>query len=256
VIRRAFWLFASLAFGFVVLLGIEVLVALSGRSLPPRLPFRLDRDFEDSSGRSVSEAPITVVWLGDSTGAGVGASSTETALPTRVVRGLERGIRLRVLATSGARVVDVLREQLPLLPGLRPDVVVVGVGGNDVTHLTPVSLFEGFYDALLNGITSLDPATVVVMGIGDFGTVPRIPQPLRAITGWRGRRFDGVIKSAADRWGAAYVDLYARTGPAFGREPELFYSADGFHPSDEGYGAWAGVILDVLRARLGDRSPW
>ena len=196
-----------------------------------------------------------MVWLGDSTGAGVGASSVENALPTKVVRGLERSIRLRVLATSGARVDDVVMKQLPLLPALNPDVVVVGVGGNDVTHLTPRGMFEGLYDALLDRITSLHPGTVVVMGIGDFGTVPRIPQPLRALTGWRGRRFDDVIRRVADRRGAAYVDLYANTGPAFGHDPELFYSDDGFHPSDEGYRIWADVILDVLRAELRDRLP-
>jgi lysophospholipase L1-like esterase len=116
-------------------------------------------------------------------------------------------------------------------------------------------MFEGLYDALLHRITSLNPGTVVVMGIGDFGTVPRIPQPLRALTGWRGRRFDDVIRRVADRRGAAYVDLYANTGPAFGHDPELFYSDDGFHPSDEGYRIWADVILDVLRAELRDRLP-
>jgi lysophospholipase L1-like esterase len=255
LLRRALTLILLLTLGFVVLLGIEVLVALNGRSLPPRLPLRLDGDFDSPSGREDPEEPITMVWLGDSTGAGVGASSVETALPTEVVRGLERSVRLRVLATSGARVDDVLTKQLPLLPALNPDVVVVGVGGNDVTHLTPRGMFEGLYDALLDRITSLNPGTVVVMGIGDFGTVPRIPQPLRALTGWRGRRFDDVIRRVADRRGAAYVDLYANTGPAFGHDPELFYSDDGFHPSDEGYRIWADVILDVIRAELRDRLP-
>ena len=256
MLRRALTLTLLLVFGFVVLLVIEVLVALNGRSLPPRLPLRLDRDFDGPSDSGDPGEPITMVWLGDSTGAGVGASSVETALPTEVVRGLERSIRLRVLATSGARVDDVLMKQLPLLPALNPDVVVVGVGGNDVTHLTPRGVFEGLYDAVLHRITSLRPGIVVVMGIGDFGTVPRIPQPLRALTGWRGRRFDDVIRKVADERGAAYVDLYAKTGPAFGSDPALFYSEDGFHPSDAGYRAWAKVILDVLRPRLAEARPF
>lgn len=234
------------------LLGIELLWALNGPSLPRRLPLFLDADFD---GPSDPDEPITVVWLGDSTGAGVGASSAETALPTIVVRGLQRSVRLRVIAMSGARVQDVLTQQVPRVEALRPDVVVVGVGGNDVTHLTPHSLFEGLYDAMLRAVGSLDPATVVVIGIGDFGTVPRIPQPLRALTGWRGRWFDDSIRRVANRRGAAYVDLYANTGPAFGHDPALFYSDDGFHPSDEGYRIWADVILDVLRAQLRDRLP-
>ena len=253
MLRRALSLTLLLLLGFVVLLVVELLWAVNGPSLPRRVPLFLDRDFDRPSGDP--DEPITVVWLGDSTGAGVGASSVDTALPTIVVRGLQRSVRLRVLAMSGARVKDVLTQQVPHVEALRPDVVVVGVGGNDVTHLTPRSLFEGLYDAMLGKIRSLRPAAVVVIGIGDFGTVPRILQPLRALTGWRGRWFDEAIRTVAHRRGAAYVDLYANTGPAFGHDPALFYSDDGFHPSDEGYRIWADVILDVLRSRLRDRLP-
>jgi lysophospholipase L1-like esterase len=250
VLRRLLVLILFLTLGSVVLLAIELVVALRGPGLPPRLPLLLDRDFDGPSGGTDSNEPIIVVWLGDSTGAGVGASSVETALPTVIARGLSRSVRLRVLAASGARVNDVLMQQLPLLAELRPDVVVVGVGGNDVTHLTPRGLFEGLYDALLASIGSIRPKAVVVIGIGDFGTVPRIPQPLRALTGLRGRWFDQVIREVADRRGAGYVDLYGRTGPAFGHDPATFYSADGFHPSDEGYRIWAAAILDVLAPRV------
>lgn len=254
MLRRLLTLILLLTLGFVVLLAIEVLVALNGRSLPPRLPLFLNRDFDGPHDGGDQEEPITLVWLGDSTGAGVGASRVETALPTKVVRGLGRSVRLRVLAMSGARVRDVLRQQLPRVAALHPDVVVVGVGGNDVTHLTPRSLFEGLYEVMLRAIESLRPTTVVVIGVGDFGTVPRIPQPLRALTGWRGRRFDDVIRRAALESGAAYVDLYGQTGPRFGHDPDRFYSEDGFHPSDEGYRIWTDVILDVLRAELRDRQ--
>jgi lysophospholipase L1-like esterase len=250
VLGRTLKSFFLLALGFVLLLGVELMVALNGRSLPPQAPFLLDRDFHAASDGGGAGSPLRLVWLGDSTGAGVGASSPGTALPTGVARGLGRAVQLRVLARSGAQVLDVLNEQLPLLPPLRPDIVILGVGGNDVTHLTPRRLFQGFYDALLQGIQSVGPGTVVVMGIGDFGTVPRIPQPLRAITGWRGRRLDEVVRALAARRGAAYVDLYAETGPIFGSAPSRFYAEDGFHPNDEGYRAWATAILDVLRPKL------
>jgi lysophospholipase L1-like esterase len=250
VLGRALRSFVLLALGFVLLLIVEVLVALNGRSLPPQKPFALDRAFATASDGHDAGSPLTLVWLGDSTGAGVGASSARTALPTSVARGLGRAVQLRVLARSGAQVLDVLSEQLPLLPPLRPDIVILGVGGNDVTHLTPRRLFEGLYDSLLQGIQAVGATTVVVMGIGDFGTVPRIPQPLRAITGWRGRRLDEVVRTLAARRGAAYVDLYAETGPIFGSAPSRFYADDGFHPNDEGYRAWATAILEVLRPKV------
>jgi lysophospholipase L1-like esterase len=34
------------------------------------------------------------------------------------------------------------------------------------------------------------------------------------------------------------------------RELQHFFSEDGYHPSDAGYAAWAGVIWEAVRARI------
>jgi lysophospholipase L1-like esterase len=223
----------------VVLLVIEAGLARSGPmfSGPP-----LELDASVAEG---ARPALAVVWLGDSTAAGVGASEAATALPTVVARGLERPVELTVLARSGATVADVVERQLPALAGLSPDVVFVSVGANDVTHLTSRADFERAYRRLVAGLP--EPAEVVLLGVPDMGAIPRLAQPLRAVAGLRGRQLDEVVQEVASDTRSVYVDIAGETGPPFRRDPDRFFAADRYHPSDAGYQRWAEAVLDVVR---------
>lgn len=245
MLKRVVATVAIVTVGFVGLLAVEAFIALNaGKGLPDRAPLRLDRTFQVGGEKG---EPLRLAWLGDSTGAGIGASGAEAAVVSRVARDLGRSVELRVLARSGARTGDVLAEQLPRLPEIDADVVVLAVGGNDVTHLTSQPLFERQYELLLEAIRTFQPSEIVSVGIGDFGTVPRIPEPLRSLVSWRGRALDELIRRATARYGVDYVDLYGETGPVFAVSPGRYYARDGFHPNDLGYRVWAEAILDVLR---------
>jgi lysophospholipase L1-like esterase len=245
VLRRVVRSFAILTVGFVALLAIEALLALNwGRRLPERGPLVLDRAFE-VDGDSVRA--LRLAWLGDSTGAGIGSSGAEAALVTLVAGELDRSLELRVLAKPGARIGDVLTRQLARLEAIDPDVVVLAVGGNDVTHLTSEGLFETQYDQVLRALAGRPALKVVSVGIGDFSTVPRIPQPLRAVVEWRARALDDVLRKVTASHDVPYVDLFGETGPVFADDPERYYAPDGFHPNDAGYRVWADAILEVLR---------
>ncbi len=196
----------------------------------------------------VGEGPgpaLEVVWLGDSTAAGVGASSATAALPTLVAAGLDRPVELTVLARSGATVAEVLERQLPAVAGLEPDVVFVSVGANDVTHLTSRSDFARQYRRLVANLP--DPAEVVLLGVPDMGAIPRLAQPLRAVAGFRGDQLDDVVEEVALDTASTYVDIAGETGPPFRRDPERFFAADRYHPSHAGYRLWADAVLDVVR---------
>ena len=192
-----------------------------------------------------SQPPLRVVWLGDSTAAGVGASTVATALPSQVAAALDRPVDLAVLARSGATVADVVRHQLPALAGLGPDLVFVSVGANDVTHLTSRADFERAYRRLLAGLP--ESAEVVVLGVPDMGAIPRLAQPLRAVAGFRGRQLDDVVREVAGDTGGGYVDIAGQAGPPFRRDPDRFFAADRYHPSDAGYELWADAVGEVVR---------
>jgi lysophospholipase L1-like esterase len=222
----------------VVVLAVEVGLARQGEMLNGA-PLELDT--------SVGEGPepsLVMVWLGDSTAAGVGASRSAAALPIQVARGLDRPVDVSVLARSGATVADVVDRQLPAIAELSPDVVFVSVGANDVTHLTSRADFEHAYRRLVAGLP--ESTEVVLLGVPDMGAIPRLAQPLRSVAGFRGSQLDDVVREVAADTGSAYVDIDGEAGPPFRRDPERFFAADRYHPSDAGYDLWSEAVLDVV----------
>ena len=237
-LSRVLMVAVSLPVVALAVLGVEAALARRGPDVVvPR--FELDgRVGEDGAGA------LDVVWLGDSTAAGVGASEPAASLPVVGAEGLGRPVELTVLARSGATVADVVSRQLPALAELDPDVVFVSLGANDVTHLTSRSDFEQRYHGLIAKLP--DDAEVVLLGVPDMGAIPRLAQPLRAVAGWRGQQLDAVVRPVADDTGSADVDIAGETGPAFRADPGRFFAADRYHPSDAGYRRWAEAVLDVV----------
>jgi lysophospholipase L1-like esterase len=130
---------------------------------------------------------------------------------------------------------------------LQPTEVFISVGANDATHLTGRSRFRRDYERVLAGL----PATVslvVLLGIPDLGGPPRLPQPLRALAGLRGRQLATDIGDLARRHHALYVDIAGGTGPTFRRQPRRYFASDRYHPSDAGYHLWATVVVVAVEA--------
>ena len=231
--RRAGLVVAAAVAGVAVVLVVEIQLARAGSRLPD-LDLVLNRP---GTGKRV-------VWLGDSTAAGVGASSSAGALPSQVADGLAAP-EVAVLAVSGARVGDVLADQVPKVAALRPNLVLISVGANDTIHLTGRGAFRHTYEKVVRALPAGVP--VVLLGVPDMGAIPRFAQPLRAVSGWRGRNVDAEVRRVAAGTGAVYADIAGPTGPPFRRHPDRYFAADDFHPSDAGYGLWADAVLKVLR---------
>src|SRR5881397_2100438 len=166
-IRRCLLTAGALVVTFVAVLIAEVMVARGGvhPGAGPPLP-------TDTPAGPPGPPVDTVVWLGDSTGAGIGATGQAGALPQQAAAAIGRPVRMTVLARSGDRVVDVLHHQLPALAAIRPTVVFITLGANDTTHLTSRGAFRRDYEGVLAGL----PPTVrriVILGVPDMGSPPR-----------------------------------------------------------------------------------
>ena len=222
-------------------LAVEVHLARNGPHLPETAPFDHDR-------RVGGPGPaLRLVWLGDSTAAGVGASSVEHAIPHLVAAALDRPVDVVSRAVSGDRVADVVADQLDGLAELRPDVVLVSVGANDVIHLTSRADFRRSYERMVGSVP--DGALLVLLGVPDMGAPTRYAQPLRATAGLRGRQLDEIVRGLARDAGATYVDIAGQTGPTMRSDPDRYFAVDRFHPSDEGYQQWAdAVVAELARA--------
>lgn len=234
---------------FAVVLGVEIWLALRREYLPTGDPLDLDGTF------GAGDAPaLRFVVLGDSTSAGVGVDDPADAYATLLARRLaeETGgpVELRVLGESGARVEDVLDEQVPAAVELDPDVVFVGIGANDVTHLTSLDDVRDSMRAALDRLSSTG-ATIVVAGAPDM-RVDAWHEPLRSLSYLRGKQVTGAVEEAALEGGAAVVELAEETGPFFAEDPEGHFSEDRFHPSAMGYRRWADAIFPVLVEAVSD----
>jgi lysophospholipase L1-like esterase len=231
--------------GSGLLLGTEAWLALRGPN-PPDTPVTPE-DVPAGPAPNGGAPVVTVVWLGDSTAAGVGASTLADTLPEQVAAQLGQPIRMTDLARSGARVADVLRLQLPEVARLHPTEVFISVGANDATHLTSRPAFRRDYGRVLAALPA-SVVRVVLLGVPDMGSPPRLAQPLRAVAGWRGRELATDVRNLARRHHAVFVNIAGGAGPAFRRQPGRYFAADRYHPDDAGYRLWAEVVVAALRS--------
>lgn len=229
--------------GLLLIVGVEVWLALRRDYLPTDRPLALDRTFGTADGSA-----LRFVVLGDSTSAGLGVRDTANAYPTLLARRLAeetgRSVELTVLGVSGARVRDVLNEQAPEATALDPDLIFIGIGANDVSHLTPLGHIRTYMRLTLEGLEQTG-AAIVVAGAPDM-RVFAWHQPLRSLAYLRGKQVTAAIEETARSQDIPVVDLDDETGHFFAEEPEMHFSEDRFHPSALGYRRWADAIFPVL----------
>ena len=226
--------------------GVEILVAVRRDYLPTEPVLDIGGTYGDEDAETLR---FTV--LGDSTAAGVGAGDAEHAYPTLLAERLSAlgyRVELRSHAVSGARVASMLDEQVPSAVEDRPDLVFVGIGANDVTHVTSLGEIEDDMEAAIGKLRATG-AAIVVAGAPDMRAAAFL-EPLRSVAGWRGRRVADAVADAARAMDVPVVPLAEETGPFFGEDPERHYSADLFHPSAAGYARWATAIYPYLEDAL------
>lgn len=194
------------------------------------------------SDRPRQPGALRVVWIGDSTAAGTGATTREHALPSVVSRHMHGEVELHVLAVPGARIVDVLNDQVPRVAKYDPDIIMISAGANDVAGMTLRSRFRSMYADVLAGLP--ETAEVVALGIPDIGSAPVLPHPLKLIAGCRAMMLDRIIRQQATKVGALFAAFPKRTG----LNAVECMSADLYHPGDVGYRVWGEHVINVLRS--------
>jgi lysophospholipase L1-like esterase len=196
--------------------------------------------------------PIVYVALGDSTGAGVGA--TDGGYVARLFRRLTEprpGSELLNLCVSGATTEDVLRRQLQHGVDRAPQLITVGIGINDIGHGFTIEQFAKNYDEILSTLKQKTQAEIVVTNIPDISSAPRIPSSMRAEYQRQIERFNERLEEIARRQGVTIFDIFSVTRRELPSHPEYF-SSDGFHPSDAGYELWAEQMWPTLAGVIGN----
>jgi hypothetical protein len=138
---------------------------------------------------------------------------------------------LHILATSGARIADVEREQLPAALALRPDLASLLIGIND-TLRADFSL-DTFAASATRTVGSLSGggATVLTMRLPDPGQMLGIPGVLSRPLARRAHEINAVLDGLAVRFRTVHFDAAGDAG-TYDRQ---MWAADRLHPSERGH---------------------
>jgi len=230
----------------VIVLALEIYLAVRGPRETFANPDRQPQNF--GSGPT----PLKYVVLGDSTAAGQGADKDHGIAPVTARQlAADRSVQLTNVALSGAKVEDVLNDQLASAESLKPDLVLLSVGANDVTGLTSLDKVAADFETISTRLVASNcQVKIIVTGSPDVGGAHRFAQPLRWLAGIRTGQLNRRLQPLVDQYQLTFAPIAERTGPAFRRDRGLL-AADRFHPNNDGYALWTEVLdtslADALR---------
>lgn len=247
---------ASAGAGTVVVggmvMGAEVLAA-KRRAVLPETDYERVLRFEPTTPGQGHLLRLAV--LGDSTTTGVGTERVEETYAAIVGLALvDQGpVEVHVVGRASARAASVLATQLPLALELDPDLVLLVVGANDATHMTPLREVRRSLEAILDGCGE---RPVVLAGVPALGLATAFHHPLRELSDGRGRQVNALLRRAAKaRDNVHFVPLAMRPEPGQADGRPFYLAADGFHPNAVGYARWALELAPALIAADPRRQP-
>jgi lysophospholipase L1-like esterase len=198
------------------------------------------------------------VALGDSYTIGTGLMDESQNFPSILVTRLreERGIDVALvnLGVNGYTTADVIREELAKAREVRPGLVTILIGANDVVQgssdLAYRTQLATLYDAL--DFLGLPPGYVLAVSIPDFSALPGAarfgtPRDLRA----RIDAFNAIARSEAAARGFAYADITPITRQH--KHGRSWLAVDGLHPGPAQHRAIADQLWMVLDLGIKER---
>ncbi|WP_067435812.1 SGNH/GDSL hydrolase family protein [Nocardioides jensenii] len=203
-------------------------------------------------GRGRPGPALKVALIGDSSAAGYGVARVVETPGANLASGLaeraDRRVYLRSFAVVGAQSKDLAAQVEQALP-IEPDVAVIFIGANDVTHTVRPSQSVALLSEAVRRLRNAGVA-VVVGTCPDLGTIKPINPPLKQVARTWSRRLAAAQAIAVVEAGGRTVSLGSILGPEFAAAPALLFGPDQFHPSADGYSSLAAVVLPSVMAAL------
>jgi lysophospholipase L1-like esterase len=192
---------------------------------------------------------LRVVAVGDSSLTGPGVDDVDDVWLRRLVRlyAPRHRVELVSLGVGGSRAREVLEGQLDAAVALRPDIAVVTVGSNDAIRAGSARRYAATLEVIVCRLEEVSGA-VLLLGMGDLGSIPRLPPALRPYLTRRSRSFDRAgIRVAVAHPRTIKVHARGIMVTAFRADPSLF-AADQFHASAAGHAVFADAAAAAFEA--------
>ena len=213
------------------------------------LPHFLDQDATGRFG-TPGTTPIRIVAIGDSTLTGPGLLDIEDLWICQTLDRLDPiyDIELHVLAKGGAWTRDIRKNQLEEALDLKPDIAVVAGGSNDSIRGVSLRSIQKDLASMADALAEV-ASTVILTGVGDMGSIPRLPQPLATVLRWRSRGADRVhARVASTHPSIVHLPMWDEASAPFRAHPDQLFGPDSFHPSAAGQTVWADLGFPVISA--------
>ncbi len=241
----------------------QAIYILSGILILPFAPFlylqgqyvrrkigRLPDASGETSGKSGSDASSAkLLVLGESTAAGVGARTHETALAGQFAHFLSakigKTVHWNVVGRSGITVAETIRELVPKIPDGKFDYVLIALCGNEVLKLRSPRSFRRNMTQLLDILREKNAgATFFITNAPAVRLSPVLPFPIKFILG----HLSALHDKNAKEFTAGMKNVFYFHQPT--EVPEDFF-ADGIHPSEMGYTIWSKRMIDFFTEKYG-----
>lgn len=188
------------------------------------------------------------VAIGASDTVGVGATDPRTgSWPARLAVRLPAGTDYLNLGVSGSLAAQAAREQLPAAIGSHPQLVTIWLAVNDLNGSVPPNDYAAALRSVVAPLVSGTEARIFVGNVPDLRPVPAYAGTDLAELFTRVTAYNAAIAALASTFQGrvTVVDLFTGSGPLVST---MTVSADGFHPSDAGYGLIADRFASAIAA--------
>jgi lysophospholipase L1-like esterase len=215
---------------------------------------------------ALAAAPVVYAAIGASETYGIGAGDRNRQAWPQVFYNdvLPQSAVLYNFGIPGATTAQALRDEVPAAVAVHPTVVTVWLNVNDLINAVAVGNYEAQLRQLLHALRRGGQTRVLVANTPDLSQLPAyraclpnapaggpaclIPtglMPTPKAVAAAVADYNAAISEAANQEGATLVDLHLNDSQ-ISQHPE-WISADGFHPSGQGYAVIAKQFADAYR---------
>jgi lysophospholipase L1-like esterase len=192
------------------------------------------------------------VALGDSYTIGTSVAEQERWPNQLVARLGELDVELAGnLGVNGHTSADVVADELPRLARLRPELISLQIGVNDVVQGVPDERFGANVSEILDALLELlPPGHAFAVATPDYTITPQgasfgVPELQRAGI----LHVNEILRGASEQRGIPFVPDIFDISSAAGDNASML-APDGLHPSGEQYARWVDAIEPVVRSLL------
>ena len=198
-----------------------------------------------------------LLTIGESTIAGVGVESQREGITGELSKLLatkhKKRVNWKVVARSGFTAKKINDELLPTIGNFQPDLIVLGIGANDVFKLTGLKNWKIHVTELLNNLSQQYAfVPIVLANMPPIKEFPAFPAMIKFFLGNKVEILGQALESIA----LNYPNIYFNNEVIIFKEwlkrsglnlPKDDFFSDGVHPSALTYKLWAQELFAFIQ---------